>query len=500
MEPPKNHNHISADKTEGNKMFSQMESFHLALIMLKNDTTILELNVQCAELLSREAKEIIGKRFQDFVHPDDHTKYYEAIKTLNDFYNQILIEVRIKKGENEYFHSLLIISYETLNAVNAKYYLVTLVDLTSSKMKEEFAKDNEARFENMANSAPVMIWMADVDGLFSFVNKTWLNYTGTEIGLQLGMNWLKNVHHDDLEKMLETYKQAIRSRKSFTNEFRFKNKNGNFEWMIINGTPRMNRDNIFMGFIGSCTNINSQKEYEDKIKKVNEELIEVNKSKDKFFSIISHDLRNPLGAQMNLLDIIVEDNLIKEDGEELINEALNTSKQAFNLMENLLEWSRVQIGNISINQEKIKVLQIVQQIKTLYKQSLKNKNINLNIDVGQDLFVLADVKMTETILRNLITNAIKFTRADGQIIVSAERNNNWITINVSDNGVGMAKEDIQKLFRIDSNYSTKGTAKETGTGLGLILCKELVVKQGGKINVSSEKDVGSTFFFTLPSA
>ena len=108
--------------------------------------------------------------------------------------------------------------------------------------------------------------------------------------------------------------------------------------------------------------------------------------------------------------------------------------------------------------------------------------------------------MTETILRNLITNAIKFTRTDGQIIVSAERKVNWNTINVSDNGVGMSKEDIQKLFRIDSNYSTKGTAKESGTGLGLILCKELVEKQGGKINVSSEKEVGSTFYFTLPAA
>jgi signal transduction histidine kinase len=108
--------------------------------------------------------------------------------------------------------------------------------------------------------------------------------------------------------------------------------------------------------------------------------------------------------------------------------------------------------------------------------------------------------MTETVLRNLITNAIKFTKPNGTIIVSSERDDNWIKIKVADNGVGISEENIQKLFRIDSNYSTKGTAEESGTGLGLILCKELVEKQGGKIYVTSKKDSGSTFSFTLPAA
>ena len=447
-----------------------------------------------------DIKEIIGKRFEDFVHTDDISKFNEAFQKVGELTRQMTIELRIKKGDNNYFHTLLIINYESSNKLNSKFYLLTLVDFTSNKMKGEFLKDNEARFENMANSAPVMIWIADVEGLFSFVNKIWLDYTGGKIGEQLGMNWLKNVFPEDLERLIEIYKKAFQSQIAFTSEFRFKNKNGNYEWMIIKGTPRLNRENIFMGFIGSCTNINSQKEYEKKIKKVNEELIEVNNAKDKFFSIISHDLRNPLGALMNLLEIIVEDDLDKESGKELIMDALNTSKQAFGLMENLLEWSRVQLGKISFNPEKINLLQLVNESKALYEQSLKNKNIELKIDVPLDMNVTADVKMTETVLRNLITNAIKFTRLNGTIIVSAERKNNWITVKVIDNGVGISSEDIQKLFRIDNNYSTKGTAKETGTGLGLILCKEFIENQGGKINVLSQKDSGSTFYFTLPAA
>ena len=203
---------------------------------------------------------------------------------------------------------------------------------------------------------------------------------------------------------------------------------------------------------------------------------------------------------MNLLEIMVDDNLVKEDAEELIHDALSTSKQAFSLMENLLEWSRMQLGKMPYNPEKIQVLQLINESKALYEQSLKNKNLNLKINIGEDYFVTSDIKMTETVLRNLITNAIKFTKPNGTIIVSSERDDNWIKIKVADNGVGISEENIQKLFRIDSNYSTKGTAEESGTGLGLILCKELVEKQGGKIYVTSKKDSGSTFSFTLPAA
>ena len=500
MESPNNLIHFLFDKSQGNKTSFQFDNFPLAHLILDQNSIVLKLNAQCSAMLEMDIKEILGKKIDDFIHPDDGSKFYEALQKAHGSSKQMIIELRIKKSDNNYFYALLIINYEFSNELNSKFYLLTLADFTTHKMKAEFAKDNEARFENMANSAPVMIWIADVEGLFSFVNKIWLDYTGEKIGEQLGMHWLKNVHPEDFQKLLEAYKNAFRLKTVFTFQFRFKNKNGNYEWMIINGTPRLNQENIFMGFIGSCTNINSQKVYEDKIKKVNDELVEINNSKDKFFSILSHDLRNPLGAVMNLLEIMVDDNLVKEDAEELIHDALSTSKQAFSLMENLLEWSRMQLGKMPYNPEKIQVLQLINESKALYEQSLKNKNLNLKINIGEDYFVTSDIKMTETVLRNLITNAIKFTKPNGTIIVSSESDDNWIKIKVADNGVGISEENIQKLFRIDSNYSTKGTAEESGTGLGLILCKELVEKQGGKIYVTSKKDSGSTFSFTLPAA
>jgi PAS domain S-box-containing protein len=378
---------------------------------------------------------------------------------------------------------------------------MSVVDLTNQKMKEEVIIESQARFENIANTAPVMIWIADVEGLFSFVNKVWADYTGKKQGYHLGMNWLKEVCPEDMEELVNKYRSAFAHRKTFTHEFRLRGKDGRFQWMMIRGIPRLANENIFLGFIGSCTNINTQKEFEEKIKKVNTELVEINAVKDKFFSIISHDLRSPLGGLMGVLEILEEGYDSMEEGEkrEIITEAASSSKLAFNLMENLLQWSRIQTGKIPYEPEKIEVLPVLEKLESLFIQNLKNKEINLIIDVQSGISVFADVKMTETILRNLISNAIKFTNVKGTITAAAECKENFIILEIRDTGIGIDPKDLPKLFRMDVSFTTKGTSKETGTGLGLILCKELVERQGGEIWVESSKGIGTSFYFRLPA-
>jgi signal transduction histidine kinase len=270
---------------------------------------------------------------------------------------------------------------------------------------------------------------------------------------------------------------------------------------MINGTPRFSRDGIFMGLIGSCADISEQKESEEKIRKINIELAEINATKDKFFSIISHDLRSPLSGLMQILFIIAEDydSLPNEEKLQMITDVANTSKKTYELMENLLEWSSVQTGTIPFYPKKLTLLMLLKNLEELYTQNLKSKEITLKIDVGPEISVYADKKMIETILRNLISNAIKFTHPNGTVSVSAEPGNDFVVIKVMDTGVGIKKEKLSELFQVDKVESTPGTAKETGTGLGLILCKELVEKQNGKMWVESKEDEGTTFYFTLPA-
>ncbi len=272
--------------------------------------------------------------------------------------------------------------------------------------------------------------------------------------------------------------------------------------MLIKGTPRLNDKEIFSGFIGSCVNINDQIKNEEKIKKINDKLTESNKTKDKFFSIISHDLRSPLSGLMGILEILGTsyDDLKEEEKIEIITEAMNSSKSTYALIENLLEWSSINSGKLLFEPKNIELLELINNIGTLYNQNFKNKGITFKVNVKAQTIVFADIKILETILRNLISNAIKFTPQNGTVLVNSKEDQDFTVIQVNDNGIGMDRDEMNNLFRIDKSHSTRGTDDEEGTGLGLILCKELVEKQGGKIWVVSKIGEGSTFYFTLPAS
>ena len=229
-----------------------------------------------------------------------------------------------------------------------------------------------------------------------------------------------------------------------------------------------------------------------------------NETKDKFFSIISHDLRGPFNSLLGFTGILVENYDVFEDKErkEIIESLNKTSKNTYQLLENLLTWSRSQTGRIKFEKEKIELKLIIGEVISLCNTAAENKSIELIERAGLDLNVFADKNMLYTVLQNLISNAIKFTECKGSIIVSTKNSNQegFIELSVSDSGVGIPEDIIDDLFLMDKSVTTLGTEKEKGTGLGLILCKEFVEKQGGKIWVESKSGEGSQFIFTLPKA
>jgi len=495
-------NEINPSPASNNELNRVLEMLPSAVFLLNSDAVLTDMNNLGTILLGGEKKKVINKKFSELIEKNYRDNFSKALEKACGSLKPQMIETKVRGADKNYFPSLILIKCGQLPDSGDKSYFLSIIDLTSQKMKEEVIIENQAWFENIASTAPVMIWITDVEGLFSFVNKVWADYTGKKPGDLLGMNWLKDVHSDDMEDLLNKYRNAFTHRKPFTYEFRLKGKDGRFQWMIIRGIPRITNENIFLGFIGSCTNINAQKEFEEKIKKVNTELVEINAVKDKFFSIISHDLRSPLGGLMGILEILADgyDTMEENEIREIITEAASSSKLAFDLMENLLQWSRIQTGKIPFEPERIEIMPVLEKLESLFAQNLRNKEIKFIIDVDAQTAAFADVKMTETIFRNLISNAIKFTNINGSITVSAELLDNFVILKVSDTGVGIDSKDLPKLFRMDVSFTTKGTSKETGTGLGLILCKELAERQGGQIWVESRKNSGSTFFFKLPAA
>ncbi len=232
----------------------------------------------------------------------------------------------------------------------------------------------------------------------------------------------------------------------------------------------------------------------------NDQLNALNADKDKFFSIIAHDLRNPLGAMRELPQLIIE-NIESYDKKELIrliSMQYDAAKNLFALLENLLTWSRIQRGMIPYTPQLIGMNELIYQNIALAQPNAVQKQVSLNNLLQKNIVIYADYKMIDTVLRNLISNALKFTDSGGRIDISATRDDNTIEIAVADTGIGMSEENIKKLFRIDDQYRRIGTANERGTGLGLLLCKEFIEQNNGRIRVESEPGKGSIFRFTVP--
>jgi len=230
------------------------------------------------------------------------------------------------------------------------------------------------------------------------------------------------------------------------------------------------------------------------------ELEQLNATKDKFFSIIAHDLRSPTATLITLSEMLVSDleSFDIATLQELIGDLRQVAHNNLKLLNSLLEWARLQQGRIPFEPKEIQINELIKDVVVTYAQNAKDKEIELKADMGEDFNVFADSNMVSSVLRNLVNNALKYTSKKGSVILSVKQEGEMLRLCVQDTGRGLSEENIKKLFRLDCHFSTTGTANEMGTGLGLILCREFVEKQGGVLEVESIKDQGSIFSFTLP--
>ncbi|MBU8892646.1 MAG: PAS domain-containing sensor histidine kinase [Bacteroidales bacterium] len=293
----------------------------------------------------------------------------------------------------------------------------------------------------------------------------------------------------------ETFNYAITDKKSQLFEANVVSKNGVEYRIHTTLTPVLNSENKVVRLIAIDSDVTKLKEAEDELQKL---LV----TKDKFFSIIAHDLKNPFNTLIGLTQLLVHgfDRMSVEKVKYFHNNLYQISKNGYELLVNLLEWSRSQMGNISYKPEIYSLFALVEETFSLYGAKAIQKEILLTNNLNKDSEILADKNMLKTIFRNLVSNALKFNDRGGVIEISEKDSDDFKEISIRDTGVGINPDDIKKLFRLDENYTTKGTDDEPGTGLGLLLCKEFVEKHEGSIRVESKVGFGSNFIFTLPQA
>jgi two-component system sensor histidine kinase/response regulator len=252
--------------------------------------------------------------------------------------------------------------------------------------------------------------------------------------------------------------------------------------------------------IASFSDITERKKVEDELKKSELKLTRLNVDKDRFISILGHDLKSPFNNILGFSEVLTaEINSLNSDEIKEIASNINKSAKITNhLLEDILMWARSQQGSIPFKPKNLSLSATCRNILEILNPSAYAKNITIHDSSAAHINVYADADMLKTILLNLVSNSIKFSNSGGKITINAEKNSESVTISVSDNGVGIPSNDLSKLFNLSEVLTTKGTAGETGTGLGLLLCKEFVEKHGGRIWVESEVGKGSDFKFTLP--
>lgn len=473
------------------------------IIITDNDSTILFTN--------NAFEEHFGFSFDQIRNKKIDTLFLN--KPIVDTNEKQLRASMVDKNGTEIKCELKIVSH--INGENDKHRVYFVKDLRESLEQKRELKEVEDRFQTLFFEIKDAIYESTPDGHLLDMNPAGVELFGykkkeellkVQIAEELYLNpYDRTKFKNQLEKegYVKDYEIGVR-RKDGTiatvleTAFAVRDENGkvkSYRGILRDITESKNYEAKLHNYIDELGHVNKQ------LIKSEEELKNLNAAKDKFFSIVAHDLRSPFTSLIGYSEFLKDDlnDLSKEEIELFANNIHESAQTVFNLLENLLQWSRVQTGRIQIDPEIYDISELVDTNFMLLRNNAVKKNIEVINTIPPRTLVYSDQQTTSSVVQNLLSNAIKFTPKEGKIELGCKLLKDKIDIYVSDTGIGIKDEDKEKLFRIDMHLTTAGTEKEEGSGLGLILCKELIEKNHGKIWVESEYGKGSTFHFTLPT-
>lgn len=469
---------------------------------------------------------LIDRSIFEYIDPEDKNKIIDlyARQTRNEL-SPIPIDLRIKDKKNQFVLLSGTAKFANL-AGNQSELILSLSKAGEKKFELPSYKPDEVYFTQILEYAPYGIAIIS-DQEFKFINPEFTAITGYTLNdIKVLDDWFNLAFRDD------SYRQVVKE--MWNTDFDLKRvvrtlsiqcKNGEVKQLDFRPN-RIANNKLVISIIDVTEQRRTQealnnyleeiKESKSKIEKKNAELNNLNKAlkeseqklkelnedKDKFFSILAHDLRTPFNALLGLSEFVIQeyDELTSDEVIKIVKDINSAGQNLFRLLENLLSWSRLTSGRADFNPEKVDLYVIALQAVMLLKQTAEKKEIDLLNLVPKNSLAFIDETMIESVIENLVTNAIKFTPRKGSIKISSKELADAYQISISDTGVGISEENLQKLFRMDIHFTEYGTEREKGSGLGLLLCKEHVQKNGGKIWVESEEGKGSTFYFTVPKA
>ncbi len=487
----------------------------VGIFQFDNNLVLTECNERIVQILGERKERLVGSKFERFFENkillaisdlfDGKESHYDGYINSRNFSRNKWVKIITTPIFNEH------------KVVTGGVAIVE--DVTARRMIEEELKNSEKRYRSLVDQAKDGIFISGPDGRLQDVNKAGCNMLGYLKDEILGLSLLdfERSHSSDAsiggidEYNFNSYReiQIVKKDESTLNAEMISQilDDGRVLAIVRDITERKTAYNKIQRTIEE---LNKNKvlleERSAELVVLNEylanseaELKEINATKDKFFSIVAHDLKSPFHGILGYSNLLLEDyeQLSKEDIKVYLTTINKSIINVYKFLENLLDWSRLQTGRMNCQIEKINVYTTVLYCINLVSANALNKGIKITNNADIQYNVKADERMLNSVLENLLSNAIKFTHTKGSISINAHRINSFIEISVEDSGVGMSQEIIELIFRVDKNHTTLGTEQEKGTGLGLVLCKDMIEKQGGAIQVKSEINKGTKISFIL---
>ncbi|MBN1300591.1 MAG: PAS domain S-box protein [Melioribacteraceae bacterium] len=453
------------------------------------------------------ADEVIGKNVLDFVAVEDIptvSKYIIDSEKGDRVPDRYVYKAK-RKDESEFYVEKSTSSYETNDGL---FIVSTYRDITKEKEAVDNLEISEERYRSITENINDCVWSAErKDGrlqmvFYSEVISRITGYQSQEF-LKDSKLWLRIIHPNDtagvVSKLRALYNDHVRNSDEL--EYRIINNLGSIVWIKNKVNILRDSEGVIQKVFGLTSDITLTKRANEELKKSTDELKVLNETKDRFISIISHDLRTPFSSILGFTDMLLSDRNMPEDKQiQYTTYIQESSRNMLSLVNGLLDWTRLQTGRISFEPQRINAAYVINKAIQMLSGVALQKNINLVSDMSKDVYIHADENLLFQVFNNLISNAIKFTDRGGNIVISASPlvKNRQVQFKVKDTGQGIKETDIPKLFKVDTKFTTTGTAGEKGSGLGLSLCYDIVKKHGGQIAVNSEYGKGSEFIFTIP--
>ncbi|MBE9226210.1 PAS domain S-box protein [Phormidium sp. LEGE 05292] len=493
---------------ESQELFECFMQYSPVTAFIKDESgKYVYVNPLIEKSFGRSRNEWLGKTDFDFFPA-------AAAQQWRDNDLQVLMEGEIRQAieivpleDGEHYYISL--KFPLQNSAGKRLMAGMSMDITEQKRAEAALRESEARFRHLADTAPVMIWMSDPSKLCNYFNKAWLDFTGRTMEQELGNGWVENIHAEDLQRCLHIYTSSFDARQEFKIEYRLRRFDGEYRWVFDRGIPRFTPDGEFLGFIGSCIDIDDRKQAEDRIRHLNEELEfrvrkrteqlqATNKELEAFSYSVSHDLRAPLRHINGFVDLLQKrvgtSPALDQTSRHYLKTISDTTKEAGKLVDDLLSFSRM--GRTEMRLTTLDLYQLLQEVQRDMQQDLNGRNIDWQIDPLP--IVQADPTMMRLVLRNLVENAVKYTRPRSQAIIqiNSTSTEDETIVCVRDNGVGFDMQYVNKLFGVFQRLHRNEQFE--GTGIGLANVQRIIHRHGGNVWVQAELDRGAAFYFSLP--